>query len=150
MISFNRRAVVVGLLVMIFVGVQTRADEAARSSADQQQDHQHQHDFPATINAFHHALAQLWHGQPGPERSRAVCNRASHLRVLADNVEAAPFPQSARGDSTGWSRAVKNMVTSVDQLVAVCSGPNSAESEQALSRIHQAFYGVAAYLGHRY
>lgn len=149
MIPSNRRPAVAGLLMTIFIGVQ--AQEAAQPSADQQrQDHQHQHDFPATINEFHHTLARLWHAQPGPERSRAVCDRASQLLTLAHGVEAAPLPQGARDDSAGWSRAVKNMVGSVDQLVAVCSGPSSAESEQALGRIHQAFYGVAAYLGHRH
>lgn len=149
MIRFNRRAAVAGLLMTIFIGVQ--AHETAQLPAGQQRlDHQHHHDFPSTMSEFHHTLAQLWHAQPGPERSRAVCGRASQLRTLARGVEAAPLPQSARDDSAGWTRAVKNMVVSVDQLVALCSGPDSAESEQALGRIHQAFYGVAAYLGHRH
>ncbi|MDX1488120.1 MAG: hypothetical protein R3268_07975 [Acidiferrobacterales bacterium] len=151
MIPSNRHATVAGLLVTIFIGVQAQVLEAAQPSADlQRRDHQHQHDFPATINEFHHALAQLWHAQPGPERARAVCDRASQLRTLADNVKDAPLPQSAHDDNDGWTRAVKNMVESVDQLMAMCSGPNSAESERALGRIHQAFYGVAAYLGHRH
>jgi hypothetical protein len=123
------------------------AQEAAQP---QQQHDQHHHDFPTTINEFHHTLARLWHTRPGPERSQAVCERASQLRTLAHDVEAAPLPQSARDDSVGWSRAVKNMVASVDQLVAVCARPSSAESEQALGRVHQAFQGIVAYLGHRH
>lgn len=149
MIRSKRRAAVAGLFMTIFIGVQ--AHETAQLPTGQQRlDHQHQHDFPGAISEFHHTLAQLWHAQPGPERSRAVCDRASQLRTLADNVEAGPLPQSARDDSDGWKQAVKSMVASVDQLMAVCSGPNRVESEQALGRIHQAFYGVATYLGHRH
>ena len=149
MIRSKRRAAVAGLFMTIFIGVQ--AHETAQLPTGQQRlDHQHQHDFPGAISEFHHTLARLWHAQPGPERSRAVCDRASQLRALAHGVQAAPLPQSARDDSTGWTRAVKNMVGSVDQLVVVCSGPDSAESEQALGRVHQAFYGVTAYLGHRH
>lgn len=133
----------------IFIGVQAHGT-AQLPTGQEQQDHQHQHDFPGAISEFHHTLAQLWHAQPGPERARAVCNRASQLRALAHSVEAAPLPQRARDDSAGWTRAVKMIVVSVDQLVVVCSGPDSAESEQALGRIHQAFHGVAAYLGHRH
>lgn len=143
MIPSNVRVAVAGLLLAVCTGGQ--AQESVQPLGDQ-----HQHDFPATINEFHRTLARLWHAQPGPERSRAVCERASQLRTLAQNVEAAPLPKSARDDSTGWSRAVKNMVVSADQLVAVCSGPDHAESERALSDIHQAFYGVVAYVGHRH
>ena len=149
MIRSGWRLALAGLLMAVLIGVQ--AQEPARPSGDAEpQDHQHQHDFPATVNDFHHTLARLWHAQPGDERSRAVCERASELRSLAHKVESAPLPERARDDSTGWNRAVRHMVESTDQLVAVCSGANHADAERALGDIHQAFHGLVAYLGHRH
>jgi hypothetical protein len=87
----------------------------------------HRHQFANDVNAFHSALAPLWHAQSGKERSQKVCAQATQLESLAREIRSA--------DS-------RPLLASVTALKAKCQ-VNPADIDGAFSQVHDAFHRLA-------
>lgn len=58
-------------------------------AAEPPEHHPHHHAFAQDVDAFHAALAPLWHARPGKERTRNACAKAADLETLAGNIRSA-------------------------------------------------------------
>lgn len=92
----------------------------------------HMHRFARDIDAFHAALAPLWHAPAGKERAQNVCAQAPKLEILAKEVHS--------GDA-------KPLLASVTALKAQCQA-NPADIDAAFSQVHDAFHHLVAHQGH--
>lgn len=138
--------IIAGALVLIAF-TQAGAHQAEQSSP---MNEHHKHDFPSSVYQFHQVLAPLWHSQPGRERVDAACSRASELHTLAQDIASAAVPERAQRNTVGWNEAVKDVITSIEQLSRACGENGGANAEGALTDVYRAFHGMVAYLGHRH
>lgn len=87
----------------------------------------HAQSFPKDIDAFHSALAPLWHAAASKERSPRVCAQALKLEGLAREIRSA--------DS-------KPLLRSIAALRTQCqTSPTSIDA--AFAQVHQAFHRLA-------
>ncbi|OGS92622.1 MAG: hypothetical protein A2Z95_07260 [Gallionellales bacterium GWA2_60_18] len=87
----------------------------------------HMHSFAKDVDAFHAALAPLWHAPAGKERAQNVCAQAPRLESLAREVHS--------GDA-------KPLLSSITALQAQCR-TNPADIDAAFSQVHEAFHHLA-------
>jgi hypothetical protein len=84
----------------------------------------HANSFVKDVDAFHDALAPLWHAKPGTERSQNVCAQADKLENLALEIH---------GSDT------KPLLASIAALKAQCkTSPPSIDA--AFADVHEAFH----------
>ena len=86
--------------------------------------HQHHHDFPKDVDAFHAVLAPIWHARPGKERSRNACAKAADMKKLATAIQSS--------DATA-------LVTTISTLEGKCKG-KLADVDAAFFDVHEAFH----------
>lgn len=84
----------------------------------------HMHSFAKDVDAFHAALAPLWHAPAGKERAQNVCAQANKLESLATDIRS--------GDA-------KPLRASITTLKAQCQ-TNPADIDTAFSQVHEAFH----------
>lgn len=82
------------------------------------------HAFAKDIDAFHAALAPVWHSMPGPGRSRNACAKTGEMARLAAEIKSADASQLAAAVAT---------------LKAKC-GAKPGEVDGALYDVHEAFH----------
>ena len=93
----------------------------------------HEHNFSRDVDAFHGALAPLWHAQSGIDRSRQVCVQANKLENLAKGIQGAD---------------TKPLVDSIAALRLECQ-MSPAKIDAAFAQVHEAFHHVVASKGHQ-
>lgn len=95
------------------------------------QDHheKHSHRFANDVDAFHTALAPLWHAPAGKERAQKVCANAIRLESLAREIHSA--------DS-------QPLLASLATLRTQCQEKPS-DIDPAFSRVHDAFHRLAGH-----
>ena len=94
-------------------------------SASAESNHEkHTHNFAKDVDAFHAALAPLWHSSTSKERSQKVCAQASKLETLAKDIQS--------GDA-------KTLVASIVDLKAQCQA-NPTDIDAVFSKVHDAFH----------
>jgi len=108
---------VVAIAVALFAG--------NAGAADRQDGHSD--NLAKEVDAFHAALAPLWHSPVGKERSQQVCAQASRLASLAQAIRS--------GDS-------KPLLESLVALKAQCQA-NPADIDSVFSAVHEAFHHLA-------
>ena len=86
--------------------------------------HQHHHDFPKDVDAFHAVLAPIWHARPGKERSRNACAKAADMEQLAKGIQSS--------DATP-------LVAAIGALQSKCKG-KLADVDAAFFDVHEAFH----------
>jgi hypothetical protein len=86
--------------------------------------HQHHHDFPKDVDAFHAVLAPIWHARPGKERSRNACAKAADMKKLATAIQSS--------DATP-------LVATISALQGKCKG-KLADVDAAFFDVHEAFH----------
>ena len=86
--------------------------------------HQHHHDFPKDVDAFHAVLAPIWHARPGKERSRNACAKAADMKKLATAIQSS--------DATP-------LVAAISVLEGKCKG-KLADVDAAFFDVHEAFH----------
>lgn len=98
------------------------------------QDHheRHNHRFANDVDAFHSALAPLWHAPAGKERSQEVCANTVLLESRAREIRSA--------DS-------KPLLASLATLRTQCRDDPS-DIDRAFSRVHDAFHRLVEPSGH--
>lgn len=88
------------------------------------QHEEHAHTFAKDVDAFHAALAPLWHAKSGKERSQNVCAQAGKLESLATDIH--------NGDT-------KALLASIAVLKAQCTkAPTKIDA--AFAEVHEAFH----------
>lgn len=115
-----------------FLLAATFAALLASSAVAADRHEEHRHAFAKDVDAFHAALAPLWHARPGPERARNVCAQARQLAGLAAEIRS--------GDA-------KILVASVAALQQRCQA-NPADIDTVFADVHQAFHHLAERRGH--
>ena len=98
----------------------------AGSAIGQDRHDHHNHKFTQDIDAFHAALAPLWHAQVGDQRSANACAQAGKLESLAREIRKAD---------------TKALVASVAALKAQCTA-NPTNIDAAFFDVHDAFHRV--------
>ena len=89
------------------------------------QDHRHHHDFAPDIDAFHAALAPVWHARPGKARTQDACAKAGRMEALAKDIR---------------SKDASALQASIAALKATCKGNKLAEVDGALHDVHETFH----------
>lgn len=84
----------------------------------------HTHHFAKDVDAFHAALAPLWHARAGKKRSQNACAQAGKLEALAKDIHS--------GDA-------KMLVASIVDLKAQCQA-NPGNIDATFSEVHEAFH----------
>ena len=107
--------------------VLTAAALSLGSPAAQAQQERHAHGFAKDVDAFHSALAPLWHARAGQERSRHVCEQAPRLESLAKEIRSA--------DS-------RPLLASIAALRTQC-GTDPGAVDAAFAQVHEAFHRLA-------
>jgi hypothetical protein len=97
----------------------------AASAEDRHEEHAHR--FAKDVDAFHSALAPLWHMRAGKERTQSTCAQAAKLGSLAKAIQSAN---------------AKPLVTSVAALEAQCQ-TNPTDIDTAFAQVHDAFHRLA-------
>lgn len=87
----------------------------------------HDHGFSKDVEAFHAALAPLWHAKAGNERSKEVCARAGELENLANDIHSAD---------------AKVLLKSLAVLKVKCQA-GSDHVDPAFAQVHEAFHRLA-------
>jgi type IV secretory pathway TrbL component len=113
-------------------GVVIAATLLAGSAGAEGQHEGHAHHLAKEVDAFHAALAPLWHAPAGRERSRQVCAQAPKLASLAQAIRS--------GDS-------KPLLASLVALKAQCQA-NPADIDGVFSDVHEAFHRLAEHGEH--
>ena len=113
-------------------GVAIVATLLAGSAGAADQHEEHTHNLAKDVDAFHAALAPLWHAPAGNERSRQVCAQAPKLESLAQAIRS--------GDS-------KPLLASLVALKAQCQA-NPADIDSVFSAVHEAFHRLAEHGEH--
>ena len=88
---------------------------------------EHSHSFAQDVDAFHAALAPLWHAPAGNERSKDVCEKAQGLDKLARAIH---------------SGNAKPLLASIGALKTKCQA-NAADIDGAFAQVHEAFHSLA-------
>jgi hypothetical protein len=84
----------------------------------------HAHSFAKDVDAFHAALAPLWHARPGQERSQNVCAQAGTLVALATDIHSAD---------------PKPLLASLAALKAQCK-TSPTKIDAVFTEVHEAFH----------
>ena len=99
-------------------------------AADRHQEHRH--DFAKDVDAFHVALAPLWHARPGKERAQNVCAQTGSLAKLAGDIRSAD---------------AKPLLTALTALQQQCQ-TDPAATDAAFFDVHEAFHQLVRPRGH--
>jgi hypothetical protein len=94
------------------------------SAIAEEQHEDHAHSFAKDVDAFHAALAPLWHARPGKERSQNVCAQAGKLESLATDIH--------NGNT-------KPLLASITALKAQCQ-TSPTKIDAAFAEVHEAFH----------
>jgi hypothetical protein len=97
------------------------------SPGAEEQPERHAHGFAQDVDAFHSALAPLWHARTGTERSRQVCEQAPRLESLAKEIRSAD---------------AQPLLASLAALRTRC-GTRPSEIDAVFSQVHEAFHRLA-------
>lgn len=87
-------------------------------------DEPHPHQFAKDVDAFHAAVAPVWHARPGKERLQNACGKVDELARLATDIH-----------STDASK----LVASITTMKTACQGKLS-DVEGAFYDVHEAFH----------
>lgn len=96
----------------------------AGSAIAEDQHENHSHSFATDVDAFHAALAPLWHAKPGKERSQNVCAQAGKLESLATDIHNAN---------------TKPLLASITALKAQCK-TSPTKIDTVFAEVHEAFH----------
>ncbi|MCX7170126.1 MAG: hypothetical protein NTY41_07475 [Proteobacteria bacterium] len=88
---------------------------------------EHSHSFAKDVDAFHAALAPLWHAPAGNARSQNVCAHAPELESLARAIHS--------GDA-------KPLLASIGALKTRCQ-TKATDIDVAFSQVHEAFHRLS-------
>jgi hypothetical protein len=113
---------IVAIVVAMLIGSAIAEDRHER----------HEHRFANDVDAFHSALAPLWHARAGRERSQKVCAQASKLESLAKEIHSAD---------------AKPLLASIASLRTQCRA-SPTEIDGVFSQVHEAFHRLAEPIGH--
>lgn len=106
-------------------------------------------DAPATIIAFHDALAPAWHAEPDDARREAMCAAVEDLDVRAAAIGEAPAPDRLTGPGEDWITAAVALGTAVNDLRGACEESPPGDAENRFSAVHDAFHALTEQLpGH--
>ena len=89
-------------------------------------DDHHHHQSAKDVDAFHAALAPVWHARPGNERLQNACAKVDELARLASDIR-----------STDASR----LIASIAAMKTACQG-NQSDVDGAFYDVHEAFHQV--------
>lgn len=87
-------------------------------------DDHHHHHFAKDVDAFHAALAPVWHARPGPERLPNACAKVDELGRLASDIRST--------DAT-------KLVASIGTMKTACQS-KSGDVDDAFHDVHEAFH----------
>jgi hypothetical protein len=96
----------------------------AGSAGAESKHEKHSHNFAKDIDAFHAALAPLWHASAGKARSQKTCAQANKLETLAKDIHS--------GDATA-------LLATIGDLKARCQ-TNPTDINATFSEVHEAFH----------
>lgn len=89
------------------------------------------------IDAFHAALAPLWHAV-GPSRMSTTCNAVGDLTTKLAKVMGAGPPGDL--DAGAWKSAAHKMATTLEDVEQRCRGTDRTGFESAFTELHLAFH----------
>jgi len=108
-------------------------------------EHKHDHDFAGPTDAFHEAMAPLWHAPAGDARTTDTCAAAPDLVASAEAVAASAAPEKVT-DEAAWKAAGAELVGKAQALQATCEA--SGDFDGAFTAVHEAFHGLVKLVGH--
>lgn len=118
----NQRFLIAATLLALLAG--------SAGAADRHEEHRH--DFAKDVDAFHAALAPLWHARPGQERSQNACAKTGQLASLATEIRSAD---------------AQKLVAALAALKQQCQA-NPTAIDAAFSDVHEAFHHLVEHRGH--
>jgi hypothetical protein len=95
--------------------------------------------LPPSVEAFHSAMAPVWHSEAGESRASLACENAGTLVERADGITTSAMPEGV--DQSGWATATSALVSAAADLNTACEA-GGADAEAKLSAVHDAFHAV--------
>jgi hypothetical protein len=99
--------------------------------------------LPPSVEAFHSAMAPVWHSEEGASRGSLACDNAATFTERADAITTSAMPEGV--DQAGWQAATTGLTSSVADLLADCEA-GGPEAEAKLSAVHDAFHAIVEQL----